>query len=444
MITPFDLIHLGGETTVTGSSHLLILQNNLTIMVDCGSAMGHDKAVSFGDIPVKASDIDYLFITHAHIDHIGRIPALIEAGFNGEIICNHSTKALLGPMLDDGLSFSGRSEKEKQQLQQKIDELSWGFEYNDTFTLKKAVTFKLKNAGHILGSCFIQFEFPDNPKGRYSLIFSGDLGNINTPILPDPDTPDFCDYLVLESTYGNRNHPDRTHRAEHLGTLLNKALSDNGKVFIPAFALGRTQELIYEIDRLKAEGAIDTDIPVFIDTPLGLEITNIYSTLKEFWDKEAKDLMRKGDHPMDFKNLYAVESHHHHKKLLDMPGPAIIIAGSGMLTGGRMVSHLEKSLDDPRNDVLFVGYQAQGTPGRTLVEQSQKKNGQARFNGHTIPIKAGIHVLTGYSAHADQNGLVNFVESMPKKPGTIKLVHGEPDSQDALKNVLMNKGYNVH
>ncbi len=248
MKTPFDLIHLGGETTVTGSCHLIML-SGINIMVDCGLPTGHDNVDSLANMPIKASQIDYLFITHSHIDHIGRIPDLIDAGFNGEIICTHATKALIQPMLDDGLSFSDRSEKEKQKIQKKIDEFSWGFEYNETFTLKKGVTFKLSHAGHILGSCFIRFEFPDKTKGVFSVIFSGDLGNTNTPILPDPDKPDTCDLLILESTYGDKNHQDRQQRTEQLGIILNKALSDNGKVFIPAFALGRTQELIYEIDR---------------------------------------------------------------------------------------------------------------------------------------------------------------------------------------------------
>ncbi|MFA6012023.1 MAG: MBL fold metallo-hydrolase [Desulfobacteraceae bacterium] len=439
---PFDLIHLGGEKTVTGSCHLILL-SGISIMVDCGLPINHEKGISLSNMPVKPSDIDYLFITHAHIDHIGRIPELVDAGFKGEIICTHATKALLQPMLEDGLSFSNRSEKEKQNIQEKIDELSWGFEYNETFTLKKGVTFKLSHAGHILGSCFIRFEFPDKTKGGFSVIFSGDLGNTNTPILPDPDKPDSCDLLILESTYGDRNHQDRSQRTEQLGSILNKALADNGKVFIPAFALGRTQELIYEIDRLKTSKTIGSSIPVFIDSPLGLEITKIYSQMNEFWDKESASLLKKGDHPLDFKNLYAVESHHHHQNLIDMPGPSIIIAGSGMLTGGRMVSHLEKSLDDPKNDVIFVGFQAKGTPGRAIVEQSRTQDGFARFNGHKIPINARIHVMSGFSAHTGQTGLLSFVAAMENKPENIKLVHGEPEAQNSLKNALLDCGYHV-
>jgi len=202
-----------------------------------------------------------------------------------------------------------------------------------------------------------------------------------------------------------------------LERLLHKALADKGIVYIPAFSLGRTQELIYELDR------IGTKVPVFVDSPLGLKITKIYSDLEAFWDKEAKALKAKGDHPIDFKDLYAVEKYRDHKKLLNISGPAIIIAGSGMCTGGRIVDHLEHGLEDPENDIFFVGYQARGTPGRRMIEKQ-------------IPVKAGIHTLTGYSAHADQNMLLNWVKSMPTPPGEIRLVHGEPKARKALSRAL--------
>lgn len=440
---PFELTHIGAENTVTGSCHLMQLHNGINIMVDCGLSMGRDESISFSDIPVKVSDIDYLFITHAHIDHIGRIPDLIEAGFDGEIICSHATKALLLPMLEDGLLFSQRTEKQRNLILKKLDDLSWGFEYNESFSLKKGILFKLNNAGHILGSCFIKFDMPVNQNKIFSVIFSGDLGNINTPILPDPDKADACDLLILESTYGDKNHQDRSERVDRLKSILSRALEDDGKVYIPAFSLGRTQEMIYEMDRIFTEHKIDRPIPVFIDSPLGLKITKIYSEMNEFWDKEARDLLKKGDHPIDFENLYAVENHKHHKKLMEIPGPAIIVAGSGMCTGGRILDHLENGLDNAKNDILFVGYQAQGTLGRDIIKYANYKNAYAKLNGQKIPIKAKIHKLSGYSAHADQNGLVAFVELMPIKPKMIKLVHGEAKAQKALKKNLILQGYNV-
>lgn len=415
--------HLGAKDCVTGSCHLVQFRGaetnySVNILVDCGSVYGDDPELPFEQFPVSPDKIDFLFLTHAHIDHIGRVPDLIEAGFCGEIICTRATKALLIPMLHDAMSFSARADKVVRRIESQIDNLSWGFELYETFTLKKGITFKLSNAGHILGSCFILFSFPDSlPNKYFRVIFSGDLGCTDTPILPDPDTPDACDLLIMESTYGDRFHPDRKNRVDFLRQLLEKALADEGIVYIPAFALGRTQELLYELDR------IGMTVPVFVDSPLGLKITKIYSELDAFWDKEAKDLKTDGDHPFDFKGLYGVEKYQDHKQLLNIKGPAIIIAGSGMCTGGRIVDHLQDGLQDPLNDIFFVGYQGKGTPGRRMIDKK-------------VTVKAGIHKLSAYSAHADQQMLVNWVHSMPHPPKEIRLVHGERGARHALAAAL--------
>ena len=442
------IIHLGAEHNVTGSCHLL-QANGLNIMVDCGIAQGADYIQPMEGWPVKPSELDFLFLTHAHVDHIGRLPELIQNGFKGEIITTHVTKALLGPMLRDSMGFSSMTDRKIMELEQIIDDLSWGFEYKQKFDLKNGTKFTLGCAGHILGSCFIRFGVNDPD---WSVIFSGDLGAKDTPILPDPDIPEPADFLLLESTYGDKLHEDRQQRVQRLGNVLTRALSDGGKVFIPAFALGRTQELIYEMDRLfsdpeyqQAFPALNQEPrpPVFVDSPLGLDITKIYSSLSGYWDKEARQLQSQGDQPIDFDRLYAVKDYKGHLKLLDLLGPAVIIAGSGMCTGGRIIDHLKRGLEDKANDVLFVGYQAEGTPGRDIIKYGQRPGGYVYLDGERVVIKAKVHTLTGYSAHADQKGLLEWVRSMSDKPKEIKLIHGEYDAQQALAEALEDKGYNV-
>ena len=440
-----QVIHIGGEHSVTGSCHLLRSQG-LNIMVDCGSAQGSATVLPINQWPVKPAEIDYLFVTHVHIDHIGRLPELLTAGFHGEILCSHPSKALLRPMLEDSLRFEEYDKHQTDSLLASIERTSHGFDYGKRCKLKNGVEFTLGQAGHILGSCFIHLFFPGIPSAIpgnscYSIIFSGDLGSKNTPLLPDPDAPESCDLLFLESTYGDRLHHDREHRLEKLSSVLRQALADKGKVFIPAFALGRTQELLYEIDRLKATDHSASgdlaNIPVFIDSPLGLKITAIYSSLSRFWDNEAKKLLAAGDQPIDFANLYSSVSFHDHQKLLEIPGPAIIIAGSGMCTGGRILDHLSTGLSDPRNDILFVGYQAKNTIGRAIIDQSATNGkGSVTIAGRQITVKAKVHVMPGYSAHADQQGLVDWVKSMPQPPKEIRLVHGEEAAQRELWNKL--------
>ena len=330
-----------------------------------------------------------------------------------------------------------------------IDDLSWGFEYGETFDLEKGLTFKLKRAGHILGSCFIRFQ---DERTGWSVVFSGDLGAADTPILPDPEPPERADLVVLESTYGDRLHGKRDERIRQLGRVLTRAVEDNGKVLIPAFSLGRTQELIYEMDRIFSDPGyreMFPDLqgkqrpPVFVDSPLGLEITEIYSSLAEYWDKEAGKLNSRGDHPIDFDGLYAVASHQDHLKVCDAKGSAVILAGSGMCTGGRIIDHLKEGIDQPNNDILFVGYQAAGTPGRAIQKYAKKPGGYVDLDGVRKAIKANVHTLAGYSAHADQKGLVDWVASMPEKPRAIKLVHGETAARNALAAALENRGYRV-
>ncbi len=454
MSTIPDLTHLGAENCVTGSCHLLQC-NGLNIMVDCGAVQGNDQALPLSEWPVAPDNIDYIFLTHAHIDHIGRLPSLITSGFNGDIICSHPTKALLGVMLRDAMNFMDYSGEELEKILGIIDELSWGFEYGQSFDLKGGASFSLGRAGHILGFSFIRFVFRHGTN-EYSVLFSGDLGNLDTPLLPDPEIPEASDLLVLESTYGNRLHEDREKRLCRLGEVISATIENQGTVYIPAFALGRTQELLYELDRLFTEAewrqkfplfsrhdSGTSPVPVFVDTPLGAEITKIFSFLAQFWDQEAKELMLSGDDPLDFNGLYSAARFHDHVRLLDYDKPAIIVAGSGMCTGGRIVDHLKRALPDPENHIVFVGYQAMGTSGRDILRYSHKPGGYAVIDGERISIRAKVTKISGYSAHADAHGLVQWTKSMKEKPARIKLVHGEPLAQMALKSELTRHGYSV-
>jgi len=443
----FKVTHLGGDRCVTGSCRLVQIRGH-HILVDCGMVQGRDVSVPIEKWPVKPGEVDFIFLTHAHIDHIGLLPSLIQQGFKGEIIGSHPTIALILPMLKDSMRFETMRVSEREKIVQGIEELSWGFEYGETFDLGKDVVFELGRAGHILGSCFIRFE--DQRDGS-AIVFSGDLGNFDTPILRDPESAGKADVLFLESTYGDRLHEGREERMSHFAAILDHCLSDGGKVFIPAFSLGRTQELLFELDRIFSNTeyqkrfprlASGARPPVFVDSPLGLEITKIYSSLREFWDDEAKALMEKGDHPIRFEGLYGVKKQADHAMLLDLKGAAIIIAGSGMCSGGRIVNHLAAGIERPENDIVFVGYQAAGTPGR-VIQENAKGNGTVVLNDKERSIQACVHTLSGYSAHADQKGLLDWVGGMPEKPGTIELIHGEPKAQKALAAKLVERGYAV-
>lgn len=306
---------------------------------------------------------------------------------------------------------------------------------------------KFRAAGHILGSAYVEIELFDDAttlkkakhNANHRVVFSGDLGATHTPLLASPKSPYRADTLVIESTYGDKNHQGRKQRSESLRKVIEKSVADNGVVLIPAFSIGRTQELLYELEQLihryQSKNEMWRQIEVIVDSPMAAKFTERYLEFKTLWDKEAKQRLSQHRHPLDFEQLYTVGSHQEHLATIEYLSkrnkPAIVIAASGMCTGGRIQNYLAKLLSNPTTDIIFVGYQAQGTTGRE-IQTYGPKGGYCIIEGKRVEIKAGIHTVSGYSAHADQRNLINFVKGMRVKPTLIRIVHGDNEAKNAL------------
>ncbi|MFQ5561892.1 MAG: MBL fold metallo-hydrolase RNA specificity domain-containing protein, partial [Nitrospinota bacterium] len=423
---------LGANSSVTGSC-TLVQANGRKILIDCGLYQG-EKAMSFemnGGFPFDPKEIDYLILTHAHLDHSGRIPHLIDQGFRGEILSHHASIDIYPHLLEDGFlvnpEFSFALEKEK--LLEKVIDQSWGFEYGRWNQISRGISFRLLDAGHILGSATVQL----NINGEY-IVFSGDIGNKNTGIIRDPEIPDRADMLVMETTYGGRSHKE-VDQGALFTSVVKKAIKNGGKVLIPAFAVGRTQEILYRVNDLVEKGEIQ-DIPVFVDTPLGSKIVEFYDKHKECFDPETLKRLSSQDDPLDFNKLFSVEKYSDSIALNEMEGAAIVIAGSGMCMGGRIINHLEALLEDRRTDVVFVGHQAENTLGFEILKFSKKESGYVTINGNRLEIKASVNQISGFSAHADHDGLLNWVKEIKEKPHSIYLNHGEAFGQNEFKKAL--------
>ena len=453
-----DIFHHGGATGVTGSCHQLILNSENSLLVDCGLFQGEDAAQdSFQQLQIEfdISTVKALIITHVHIDHVGRLPYLLAAGFKGPIICSIPSATLLPLVIEDALKIgftrnADLIQRFQAQLESQIVSVpygKWHSVVNEYEKGKQGITtrIKLKRAGHILGSCYVEVAHQYANGSKERIVFSGDLGAPYAPLLPAPKSPYGCDQLVLESTYGDRQHVGRRKRRATLKNAIEQALANGGTVMVPAFSIGRTQELLYELEGIIYEAKRNAKnnqwqaIEIIVDSPLAARFTNVYRQLKPYWDKEAQRRLRSGRHPLNFENLYTVESHEAHEQtvqyLAKTGRPAVVIAASGMCAGGRIMNYLKAMLGDERHQVLFVGYQGAGTPGRA-IQQYGPQGGWVEIDGERIDINAGITTISGYSAHADQKGLLNFVKRMRRWPHTIRLVHGEKNAKNALKHEL--------
>jgi len=501
--------HHGAKNGVTGSCHQLHINEHNSLLVDCGLFQGAEASnrdsIDHHKIEFDISSVRALIATHVHIDHVGRIPWLLAAGFEGPIICSQPSAKLLPLVLEDAFKLGvSRDRTQIERYLNTIEQRIVALPYKQWFTLidtsEHQVQIRLQRAGHILGSAYIEIDLLEpstlwepaprakaantihrsqsellqnisplwepaprakaantihrsqsellqnipplwEPAPRANtahkstrIVFSGDLGASHTPLLPAPKPPHRADILVLESTYGDRNHDNRATRKQRLKSAIDRALINNGTILIPAFSIGRTQELLYEF-----EDMLDGELPVLLDSPLATKFTDAYRELKPFWDEEAHTRLQQGRKPLAFDSLLTVDSHDAHLKMVhhlaNSGRPAIVIAGSGMCNAGRIVNYLKAMLGDERHDVLFVGYQAEGTPGQ-IIQQYGPQNGYVELDGERYDILAQVETIGGYSAHADQQGLVNFVKGMKHKPREIRLVHGDEGAKQALKDKI--------
>ncbi|WP_281223059.1 MBL fold metallo-hydrolase [Photobacterium sanguinicancri] len=440
--------HHGAKDGVTGSCHELFLGSN-SLLIDCGLFQGAESQSSLNiDFPLDC--VRALFLTHCHIDHVGRIPWLLAAGFHSPIYATQATSALLPLMLEDGLKIQlGLDSQQCEQITNRVRSLLKPIPYDCwvqlTFPSGELINVRFRQAGHILGSAYVEIKLPD---GRV-VVFSGDLGPCNTPLLVDPSSPERADILVLESTYGDRQHQSIGDRQTRLKEIVERSLQDGGAIIIPAFSVGRTQELLFDLENIIAQADIHSSkvkwqsLPVILDSPLAAKITEQYNTYKQLWANEAKSRYSTGRHPLSFQQCIVIKSHAEHVALINRlqasAEPAIIVAASGMCTGGRVVGYLEALLPDKRTDIVFSGYQAKGTLGKALIDGKT----DVEVNQALITVNAQIHQLSGYSAHADQSDLIEFVRNIAHGPREIYLVHGEIATQRALADKLYSVIENV-
>lgn len=441
------ILHHGAVDGVTGSCHELRV-GEAGILIDCGLFQG-DEASPVGagagrlEIDFPVDHLRALVVTHVHIDHVGRIPYLLAAGFDGPIYCSEPSAMLLPLVLEDavriGFTRDARLvERFIELLRSRIRPLPYD-RWQPIDGVDIAV--RLRPAGHILGSAYVVCR-----GGGRTVVFSGDLGAPHAPLLPAPQPPYAADVVVLESTYGDRDHEGRASRRDTLRRTIEHALEDRGTVLIPAFSVGRTQELLYELEdiihresRRPSSGTDWSALEIIIDSPLASRFTDAYRELRPFWDAEARRRVRQGRHPLSFEQLTRIDSHEDHLRAVDYLArsgrPAVVIAASGMCAGGRVVNYLKALLGDPRHDVLFVGYQARGTPGRAILEHGPR-GGWVELDGRRYDIRARVHRIGGYSAHAGRKDLVNFIRRMRHPPAEVRLIHGDEGAKRALQRAL--------
>ena len=431
-----------GAGTVTGSNFLLE-GNGKKFLIDCGLIQGEKLADDMNWEPFQydVPSIDILFITHGHIDHIGRIPKLIDEGFKGRIVSTIPTREITEVMLADTAHILSRDTEhglDKIYSEENIKKAlgMWEtLEYHQVMNVDHGFQFSYKDAGHILGSGMLEIVYNDK-----KIIFTGDLGNSPSPLLPDTETITDVDYLIMESVYGNRNHEDRSERKQKLAQVIQDNYKRNGTLIIPTFSLERTQELLYEIDSLVENERIPK-MATFLDSPLAIKLTDVYLKYDKYFNEIARKIIAGGNKLFEFPGLKETPDTEDSKAILHAPNPKIIIAGSGMSNGGRIIHHEKNYLPDANNTILLTGYQSLGTLGRFILEGHKT----LRIQNEEIPLRAHVEMIDGYSGHKDSDRLLEFVQGTADHVKKVFVVMGEPKSSLFLaQKIRDNLGIDTH
>ena len=443
---------LGGARTVTGSFYMIETEKT-TFAVECGMFQGDEeiRERNRAKYTIDPARIDFLILTHAHIDHSGLIPKLCKAGFKGKIYCSSATKDLCAVMLPDSGHIQEAEAKDAANDPEKaglpglepiytvedaynaLDHFN-ELELDQILQPTQGVEFRLREAGHILGSCLVELWIEEGGK-KTKIVFSGDLGRPAQPFVKDPANLEEADYLIIESTYGDRLHPEVADRPEELKKIIDRTMKQGGNLIIPSFAVERAQDLLFDLAILQSKGRLDPRVKIYLDSPLAIAATEIFKKNIDFYDRETNQLIRKGHHPFTLPTFKYSSSRAESMKLNKIKSNAIIISASGMCDAGRIQYHLRHNLWRPESTILFVGYQAEGTLGRQIIDGIKI----VELLGDQVEVNATIENNISYSAHADQEDLLNWVSKFSTKPKKVFIVHGEEEAQHKLSALLESK-----